>query len=175
MHFHQQQQQLVNFHYDMSLKKSISILRGPAFRLLLFTYDVIKKDGCGTPERRPLKTGLFRAPASRPLNTRTPEDTFCVNVCVCVCVCVFVCMCVRANRVFRDLVYRTFRYCEVIWYSEIPLPRSCSISTLSGGIAFSSPLAKFGPRPLNTCVIPPVFKSVLKTTAYSAIRGAVVT
>ena len=93
---HQQQQHLVNFHYDMALKKSIAVLRGPAFRLLLFTYDVIKKDGCGTPERRPLKTGLFRAPASRPLNTRTPGDTFCVNGCVYVYV--YVCVGVSGDN-----------------------------------------------------------------------------
>ena len=71
-------------------EKTIAVLRGPAFSLLLFTYDVIQKDGRQTPESRPRNTGLFRAPASRPLNTRTPEDTFCVNVCVCVCVCVCV-------------------------------------------------------------------------------------
>ena len=84
MHFRQQQQQLVNFQYDMALKKSIAVLRGPAFSLLLFTYDVIQEDGRQTPERRPRRGGLFGAPALRPLNTKTPEDTFCVNGCVCV-------------------------------------------------------------------------------------------
>ena len=64
-------------------------------------------------------------------------------VCVCMCVCVHVCVCGRPSPVFQGLVYRTFRYCEVILYSEVLLPRSFSKPPLSSGIAFRSPLAKF--------------------------------
>ena len=76
-----------------------------------------------------------------------------ICVCVSVCVCVYVC----PKRVFRGLDFPTFRYCEVILYSEVLLPRSFSKPPLSSGIAFRNPLSKFWAKTSEyRCYTPPV-------------------
>ena len=73
-----------------------------------------------------------------------------------------ICVCVVARR----CIPRTFiplRACfrEHFRFRELP-PRTFSISTLHGRIAFRRPLAKFGQTPLNTCFIRRVFNPSLK-------------
>ena len=86
-----------------------------------------------------------------------------------------VCVCVRPKPVFRGPPCLTYLYCEVIWYSEVRLPRSGLIFTLHARTTWVYSLAKFGQRPLNTCFIPPAFKPALKTADCSANGGMVVT
>ena len=90
-----------------------------------------------------------------------------------VCMCVY--LCVLPKPVLRGPPCLTYLYCEVIWYSEVRLPRSGLIFTLHGRIAFRSSLAKFGLGPRNICFILPAFKSALKTSDCSANGGTVVT
>ena len=86
-----------------------------------------------------------------------------------------ICMCVCVNGVFRDCVSHGVLASETILASENMPPRTFSISTLHGRIAFRRSLAKFGQRPLNTCFIRCVFNPALKTTDYSAKKRVAVT